>query len=100
MSATLQRIASRMDAVDQRFERMQNLAGQSIPTGTYDHLQSELAGVRSEVQKMADDFDQLSQSMQGAQIPANTLMGTLKRIGAAVIGSQIVKGVVGMSDRN
>lgn len=98
MSATLQRIASRMDAVNQRFERMQNLGGHPIPTGTYDHLQSELAGVRSEVQKMADDFDQLSQSMQGAQIPANTLMGTLKRIGAAFIGSQIVKGVVGMSD--
>ena len=78
MSATLQRIASRMDAVNQRFERMQNLAGQSIPTGTYDHLQSELAGVRSEVQKMADDFDQLSQSMQGAQIPANTLMSVCR----------------------
>ena len=98
MSATLQRIASRMDAVNQRFERMQNLAGQPIPTGAYDHLQSELAGVRSEVQKMSDDFDQLSQSMQGAQPPADNLVGTLKRIGAAVIGSQIVKGVVGMSD--
>ena len=98
MSATLQRIASRMDAVNQRFERMQNLAEQPVPTGAYDRLQSELAGVRSEVQKMSDDFDQLAQSMQGAQPPANTLMGTLKRIGAAVIGSQIVKGVVGLSD--
>ena len=46
MSATLQRIASRMDAVNQRFERMQNLGGHPIPTGTYDHLQSELAGVQ------------------------------------------------------
>lgn len=98
MSATLQRIASRMDAVNQRFERMQNLAEQPVPTGAYDRLQSELAGVRSEVQKMSDDFDQLSQSMQGAQPPADNLVGTLKRIGAAVIGSQIVKGVVGLSD--
>lgn len=87
-----------MDAVNQRFERMQNLAEQPVPTGAYDRLQSELAGVRSEVQKMSDDFDQLSQSMQGAQPPADNLVGTLKRIGAAVIGSQIVKGVVGLSD--
>ena len=36
--------------------------------------------------------------MQNAQQPADNLMGTLMRIGAAVIGSQIVRGVVGMSD--
>lgn len=98
MSATLQRIASRMDAVNQRFERMQGLTEQSVPTDIYDRLQSELDAVQKEIQGVSNQFEQLSDSMQNAQPPANNLLGSLKRIGAAVIGSQMVKGIVGMSD--
>lgn len=98
MSATLQRIASRMDEVNQRFERMQGLAEQSVPTDIYGRLQAELSAVKTQLQGVSDEFDDLRDSMQNAQQPADNLMGTLRRIGAAVIGSQIVRGVVGMSD--
>ena len=98
MSATLQRIADRMDAVNQRFERMQTLAEQSAPTAPYDRLQAELGAVRTQLQGVTDEFDRMRQSVDNVQPSATNLMGTLRRIGAAVIGSQIVKGVVGMSD--
>ena len=98
MSATLQRIASRMDEVNQRFERMQGLAEQSVPTDIYGRLQAELGAVKTQLQGVSNEFDDLRDSMQNAQQPADNLMGTLMRIGAAVIGSQIVRGVVGMSD--
>lgn len=98
MSATLQRIASRMDEVNQRFERMQGLAEQSVPTDIYGRLQAELGAVKTQLQGVSNEFDDLRDSMQNAQQPADNLMGTLGRIGAAVIGSQIVRGVVGMSD--
>ena len=98
MSTALQRIASRMDAVNQRFERMQGLAEQSVPTDIYDRLQTELGAVRTQLQGVSDEFTQLADRMQNAQPPADNLLGSLKRIGAAVIGSQIVKGIVSMSD--
>lgn len=98
MSATLQRIASRMDEVNQRFERMQGLAEQSVPTDIYGRLQAELGAVKTQLQGVSDEFDDLRDSIQNVQQPADNLMGTLRRIGAAVIGSQIVRGVVGMSD--
>lgn len=85
MSAVLQRISARMDAVNQRFERMQTLAAQAAPTDLYSGLQ-------------ADDFEALRESMQNAQPPASNLMTTLKRLGTAFVGSKIVTGLVGMSD--
>lgn len=98
MSAVLQRISARMDAVNQRFERMQTLAAQAAPTDLYSSLQAELAAVQQEVQRTADDFEALRESMQNAQPPANNLMTTLKRLGAAFVGSKIITGLVGMSD--
>lgn len=98
MSAVLQRISARMDAVNQRFERMQSLAAQAAPTDLYSDLQAELAAVQQSVQRTADDFDALRESMQNAQPPANNLMTTLKRLGTAFVGSKIVTGLVGMSD--
>lgn len=98
MSTALQRIASRMDAVNQRFERMQGLVEQSVPTDIYDRLQSELGAVQTAIQGVSNEFEQLADGMQNAQPPANNLLGSLKRIGAAVIGSQMVKGIVSMSD--
>lgn len=98
MSTALQRIASRMDAVNQRFERMQGLAEQSVPTDIYDRLQTELGAVRTQLQGVSDEFTQLADRMQNVQPPADNLLGSLKRIGAAVIGSQMVKGIVSMSD--
>ena len=98
MSAVLQRISARMDAVNQRFERMQSLAAQAAPTDLYSDLQAELAAVQQSVQRTADDFDALRESMQNAQPPANNLMTTLKHVGTAFVGSKIVTGLVGMSD--
>ena len=98
MSAVLQRISARMDAVNQRFERMQSLAAQAAPTDLYSDIQAELAAVQQSVQRTADDFDALRESMQNAQPPANNLMTTLKHLGTAFVGSKIVSGLVGMSD--
>lgn len=98
MSAVLQRISARMDAVNQRFERMQSLAAQAAPTDLYSDLQAELAAVQQNVQRTADDFDALRESMQNAQPPANNLMTTLRHLGTAFVGSKIVSGLVGMSD--
>lgn len=98
MSAVLQRISARMDAVNQRFERMQTLAAQAAPTDLYSSLQADLAAVQQEVQRTVDDFEALRESMQNAQPPANNLMTTLKRLGAAFVGSKIITGLVGMSD--
>lgn len=98
MSAVLQRISARMDAVNQRFERMQTLTAQAAPTDLYSSLQADLAAVQQEVQRTADDFEALRESMQNAQPPANNLMTTLRRLGTAFVGSKIVTGLVGMSD--
>lgn len=98
MSAVLQRISARMDAVNQRFERMQSLAAQAAPTDLYSDLQAELAAVQQSVQRTADDFDALRESMQNAQPPASNLTTTLKQLGTAFVGSKIVTGLVGMSD--
>lgn len=98
MSAVLQRISARMDAVNQRFERMQSLAAQAAPTNRYSDLQADLAAVQQNIQRTADDFDALRESMQNAQPPASNLMTTLKRLGTAFVGSKIVTGLVGMSD--
>lgn len=98
MSAVLQRISARMDAVNQRFERMQSLAAQTAPTDLYSGLQADLAAVQQSVQRTADDFEALRESMQNAQPPANNLMTTLKHLGTAFVGSKIVTGLVGMSD--
>lgn len=98
MSAVLQRISARMDAVNQRFERMQSLAAQAAPTDLYSGLQADLAAVQQEVQRTADDFEALRESMQNAQPPANNLMTTLRHLGTAFVGSKIVSGLVGMSD--
>ncbi len=98
MSSVLQRISARMDAVNQRFERMQTLAAQAAPTDLYSGLQADLAAVQQEVQRTADDFEALRESMQNAQPPASNLMTTLRRLGTAFVGSKIVTGLVGMSD--
>lgn len=98
MSAVLQRISARMDAVNQRFERMQSLAAQAAPTNLYSDLQADLAAVQQNIQRTADDFEALRESMQNAQPPASNLMTTLKQLGTAFVGSKIVTGLVGMSD--
>ena len=98
MSAVLQRISARMDAVNQRFERMQSLAAQAAPTNLYSDLQADLAAVQQNIQRTADDFEALRESMQNAQPPANNLMTTLRHLGTAFVGSKIVTGLVGMSD--
>lgn len=98
MSNVLSRIASNLSAVNDRFERMQNLTEQAAPTGLYAQFNSELAGVREELTRTVSEVEELRSSMTSAQPPAENLTASLKKLGTAFLGSKLVSGIVSMSD--
>lgn len=98
MSNVLSRIASNLSAVNDRFERMQSLTEQAAPTGLYSQFNSELTGVREELTRTVSEVEELRSSMTSAQPPAENLTASLKKLGAAFVGSKLVSGIVSMSD--
>ena len=98
MSNVLSRIASNLSAVNDRFERMQSLTEQAAPTGLYAQFNSELTGVREELTRTVSEVEELRSSMTSAQPPAENLTASLKKLGAAFLGSKLVSGIVSMSD--
>lgn len=98
MSNVLSRIASNLSAVNDRFERMQSLTEQAAPTGLYSQFNSELTGVREELTRTVSEVEELRSSMTSAQPPAENLTASLKKLGAAFLGSKLVSGIVSMSD--
>ena len=98
MSNVLSRIASNLSAVNDRFERMQNLTEQAAPTGLYAQFNSELTGVREELTRTVSEVEELRSGMTSAQPPAENLMASLKKLGTAFLGSKLVSGIVSMSD--
>ena len=98
MSNVLSRIASNLSAVNDRFERMQNLTEQAAPTGLYSQFNSELTGVREELTRTVSEVEELRSSMTSAQPPAENLTASLKKLGTAFLGSKLVSGIVSMSD--
>lgn len=98
MSNVLSRIASNLSTVNDRFERMQNLTERAAPTGLYAQFNSELAGVREELTRTVSEVEELRSSMTSAQPPAENLTASLKKLGAAFLGSKLVSGIVRMSD--
>lgn len=98
MSNVLSRIASNLSAVNDRFERMQNLTEQAAPTGLYAQFNSELAGVREELTRTVSEVEELRSGMTSAQPPAENLTASLKKLGTAFLGSKLVSGIVSMSD--
>lgn len=98
MSNVLSRIASNLSAVNDRFERMQNLTEQAAPTGLYAQFNSELAGVREELTRTVSEVEELRSGMTSAQPPAENLTASLKKLGTAFLGSKLVSGIVRMSD--
>lgn len=98
MSNVLSRIASSLSAVNDRFERMQNLTEQAAPTGLYSQFNSELTGVREELTRTVSEVEELRSGMTSAQPPAENLTASLKKLGTAFLGSKLVSGIVRMSD--
>lgn len=98
MSNVLGRIASSLSAVNDRFERMQSLTERAAPTGLYAQFNSELTGVREELTRTVSEVEELRSSMTSAQPPAENLTASLKKLGAAFLGSKLVSGIVSMSD--
>lgn len=98
MSNVLSRIASNLSAVNDRFERMQSLTERAAPTGLYAQFNSELTGVREELTRTVSEVEELRSSMTSAQPPAENLTASLKKLGAAFLGSKLVSGIVSMSD--
>ena len=98
MSNVLSRIASNLSAVNDRFERMQSLTEQAAPTGLYAQFNSELTGVREELTRTVSEVEELRSNMTSAQPPAENLTASLKKLGAAFLGSKLVSGIVSMSD--
>ena len=98
MSNVLSRISSSLSAVNDRFERMQNLTERAAPTGLYAQFNSELAGVREELTRTVSEVEELRSSMTSAQPPAENLTASLKKLGTAFLGSKLVSGIVSMSD--
>ena len=98
MSNVLSRIASNLSTVNDRFERMQNLTERAAPTGLYAQFNSELTGVREELTRTVSEVEELRSSMTSAQPPAENLTASLKKLGAAFLGSKLVSGIVSMSD--
>ena len=98
MSNVLSRIASNLSAVNDRFERMQNLTEQAAPTGLYSQFNSELTGVREELTRTVSEVEELRSGMTSAQPPAENLTASLKKLGTAFLGSKLVSGIVRMSD--
>lgn len=98
MSNVLSRIASNLSTVNDRFERMQNLTERAAPTGLYAQFNSELTGVREELTRTVSEVEELRSGMTSAQPPAENLTASLKKLGAAFLGSKLVSGIVSMSD--
>ena len=98
MSNVLGRIASSLGAVNDRFERMQNLTERAAPTDLYTQFNSELAGVREELTHAVSEVESLRDRLSETRPPAENLAATLKRLGAAFVGSKMVSGIVSMSD--
>lgn len=98
MSNVLSRISSSLSTVNDRFERMQNLTEQAAPTGLYAQFNSELTGVREELTRTVSEVEELRSGMTSAQPPAENLTASLKKLGAAFLGSKLVSGIVSMSD--
>lgn len=98
MSNVLSRIASSLSTVNDRFERMQNLTERAAPTGLYAQFNSELTGVREELTRTVSEVEELRSGMTSAQPPAENLTASLKKLGAAFLGSKLVSGIVSMSD--
>lgn len=98
MSNVLSRISSSLSMVNDRFERMQNLTEQAAPTGLYAQFNSELAGGREELTRTVSEVEELRSGMTSAQPPAENLTASLKKLGAAFLGSKLVSGIVSMSD--
>ena len=98
MSNVLSRIASNLSAVNDRFERMQSLTERAAPTGLYAQFNSELTGVREELTRTVSEVEELRSSMTSARPPAENLTASLKKLGAAFLGSKLVSGIVSMSD--
>lgn len=98
MSNVLSRISSSLSTVNDRFERMQNLTERAAPTGLYAQFNSELTGVREELTRTVSEVEELRSGMTSAQPPAENLTASLKKLGAAFLGSKLVSGIVSMSD--
>ena len=98
MSTVLSRIASNLNVVNGRFERMQSLTEQAAPTGLYTQFNNELSGVREELAQTLNEIQDMRSQLEQTQPPAENLTATLKRVGAAFVGSKLLSGVVNMSD--
>ena len=80
MSNVLSRIASNLSAVNDRFERMQNLTEQAAPTGLYSQFNSELTGVREELTRTVSEVEELRSSMTSAQPPTGKPDGLAQKL--------------------
>ena len=98
MSNVLSRISATLSTVNDRFERMQNLTERAAPTDLYTQFNSELSGVREELTRTTNEIQDMRDRLEQTQPPAENLMASLKKLGAAFVGSKLVSGIVGMSD--
>lgn len=98
MSNVLSRISDTLNTVNDRFERMQNLTERAAPTGLYSQFNSELAGVREELTRTTTEIQNMRDRLEQTQPPAENLTASLKKLGAAFVGSKLLSGIVNMSD--
>ena len=98
MSNVLSRISATLSTVNDRFERMQNLTERAAPTDLYTQFNSELSGVREELTRTTNEIEDMRDQLEQTQPPAENLTASLKKLGAAFVGSKLVSGIVNMSD--
>lgn len=98
MSATLTRITGNMDRLVSSFYQMQSVASHSAPVQGFSAMQNAVEETRADVAQLTTQIGGLGSALSQAQPPANNLLSTMKKVGAAFVGSRIVQGMVELSD--
>lgn len=98
MSSTLARITGNMDRLVSSFYQMQSVASNAVPVQGFSAMQNAVEETRADVAQLTTQVGGLGSAISQTQSPANNLLSTMKKIGAAFVGSRIVQGMVGLSD--
>ncbi len=98
MSAVLNQISTNLERTISGFEAMQAAAGNQIPTQVYEQMNANIEEMRASLQSAVSQVDSLGQAFQNAHPPANTLLGTVKKLAVTLGGLAAVRGIIGLSD--
>lgn len=98
MSRVLNTIGTSLQAVNERFAHMNEIANQAGSSDAFSDMRSDLVRVQDELTRATSEVQDLRRQLEETEPPANELVSTLKKVGAAFVGSKLVSSLVSASD--